>query len=93
MKNLRHLRRFLVTLPRAIVVSEWLPEQQYLHSFSDSDFAGGRGIAKFTSDGMIMLCRYYITSWSYMQKNVAVSSGEAERAAIVKCGCDTIGIL
>ena len=40
-----------------------------------------------------MLGTHYIKSWSSTQKTIALSSGEAELTAVVKCSCETIGIL
>ena len=40
-----------------------------------------------------MLGTHYIKSWSSTQKTIALRSGEAELTAVVKCSCETIGIL
>ena len=40
-----------------------------------------------------MLGKHYINSLNCTQKIVALSSEEAEFTAVVKCGCETIGIL
>ena len=40
-----------------------------------------------------MLGTHYIKSRSSTQKTIALSSGEAELTAVVKCSCETIGIL
>ena len=37
--------------------------------------------------------QHYLKSWSSTQKTIALSSGEAELTALVKCSCETIGIL
>ena len=36
---------------------------------------------------------HWIKSWSSTQKTIALSSGEAELTALVKCSCELIGIL
>ena len=59
----------------------------------DSDFAGCRRTAKSTSGGVITIGSHYIKSWSSTQKTIALSSGEAESTEVVKCSCETIGIL
>ena len=41
----------------------------------------------------MMLGTHYIKSWSSTQKTIALSSGDAELTAAVKCSCETIGIL
>ena len=40
-----------------------------------------------------MIGNHYIKSWSSTQKTIALSSGEAELTALVKCSCECIGIL
>ena len=40
-----------------------------------------------------MLGSHYIKSWSSTQKTIALSSAEAELTALVKCSCETIGLL
>ena len=40
-----------------------------------------------------MLGRHFLKSWSSTQKTVALSSGEAELMAAVKCSCELIGAL
>ena len=40
-----------------------------------------------------MVNRHWIKSWSSTQKTIALSSGEAELTALVKCSCEVIGIL
>ena len=92
-KKLRRLGRYLITTPRTVVRYNWQSEQDSLYSFSDSDFAGCRRTAKSTSGGVVMLGTHYIKSWSSTQKTIALSSGEAELTAVVKCSCETIGIL
>ena len=92
-KKLRRLGRYLITTPRTVVRYNWQSEQESLYSFSDSDFAGCRRTAKSTSGGVVMLGTHYIKSWSSTRKTIALSSGEAELTAVVKCSCETIGVL
>ena len=61
--------------------------------FTDSDFAGCRQTAKSTRGGAIIAKQHWIKSWSSTQKTIALSSGEAELTALVKCSCELIGIL
>ena len=93
LKRLRRLARYLINYPRMILTYDW---QQLAHTvvgFSDSDFAGCRRTAKSTSGGVLMMGRHYIKSWSSTQKTVALSSGEAELTAAVKCSCELIGLI
>ena len=68
-------------------------QQDALDGFSDSDFAGCLRTAKSTSGGVLIVGRLYIKSKSATHKTVALSSGEAELTALVKCSCETIGVL
>ena len=36
---------------------------------------------------------HYLKSWSSTQKTIALSSGEAELTAVVKCSCECIGMV
>ena len=36
---------------------------------------------------------HYLNSWSSTQKTIALSSGEAELTAVVKCSCECIGMV
>ena len=36
---------------------------------------------------------HYLRSWSSTQRTIALSSGEAELTALVKCSCEVIGML
>jgi hypothetical protein len=40
-----------------------------------------------------MLGKHYIKSWSSTQKTIALSSGEAELTALVKCSSEGLGVL
>ena len=90
-RKLRRLGRYLVTKPRMIIKYGWQVLQHKMTGFSDSDFAGCRRTARSTSGGVLMLGDHFIKSWSATQKTVALSSGEAELTALVKCSCEVIG--
>ena len=72
---------------------DWQEEQSVLKGWSDSDFAGCRKTAKSTSGGVLTVGGHYIKSWSATQKTIALSSGEAELTALVKCSCEVIGAI
>ena len=72
---------------------KWQEPCRVMKVMSDSDWAGCRRTAKSTSGGVIMRGTHYIKSWSSTQKNVTLSSGEAELVAAVKASCELIGIL
>ena len=93
LRKLRRLARYLVTSPRQVIKYEFQNTVGELTSFTDSDFAGCRKTARSTSGGIVMAGTHFLKSWSSTQKTVALSSGEAELTALVKCSCETIGIL
>ena len=93
LRKLRRLGRYLKTTPRVVIRYEWQATQTSISGYSDSDFAGCRKTAKSTSGGVTLLGSHYLKSWSSTQKTVALSSGEAELTALVKCSCETIGLL
>ena len=92
-KKLRRLARYLITVPRAIVQYGWQRPVESITSFTDSDFAGCKVTAKSTSGGVILAGAHYLKSWSSTQKTIALSSGEAELTALVKCSCESIGMV
>jgi hypothetical protein len=93
LKKLRRLGRYLKSHPRTVMTYRWQSKQENVQGCSDSDFAGCRRTAKSTSGGVIVRGGHYIKSWSSTQKTVALSSGEAELTALVKCSCELLGIL
>lgn len=92
LRRLRRLGRYLVDHRRVVVQYRWQSYMSTLTGFTDSDFAGCRQTAKSTSGGIVMRGLHFIKSWSSTQKTVALSSGEAELTALVKCSCELIGI-
>jgi hypothetical protein len=93
LKKLRRLTRYLINVPRVVVKYGWQNAQGIVTGFTDSDFAGCRRTARSTSGGVLMLGGHYLKSWSSTQKTVALSSGEAELAALVKCSSEGLGML
>ena len=61
--------------------------------FSDTNWAGCRRTARSTSGGVIMWGTHYLKSWSSTQKNVTLSSAEAELLAAVKASGEAPGML
>ena len=90
---MRRLGRYLITVPRLVIKYAWQNQFEMMPGFTDSDFAGCRQTAKSTSGGAITAGQHWIKSWSSTQKTIALSSGEAELTALVKCSCELIGLL
>ena len=82
--RLKHLGRYLVGRPRAVL--EFLPQksQSMLLCEVDADYAGDRSSRKSTSGGLILHGRHLLKSWSSNQSVIALSSGESELYALVK---------
>ena len=60
--------------------------------FVDSDFASCRLTRKSTSGGAIVLGSHLLKHWAKTQPTIALSSGEAELAAVVKGSTELLGI-
>ena len=63
-----------------------------LAGYTDSDLAGCRKTVRSTSGGAVLRGRHTFKTWSATQKNVNLSSGEAELVAMVKMSCEMIGM-
>ena len=61
-------------------------------AFSDTDFAGCRVSRKSTSGGCLLINGHLVKHWSSTQKVIALSSGEAELAGVVKAACESLGL-
>ena len=90
--KLRRLARYLIGRPRMVIDYRYQDDSEELAVYSDSDWAGCRRTAKSTSGGVIMRGSHYVKSWSSTQKNITISSGEAELVAAVKASTEIIGI-
>jgi hypothetical protein len=77
-RKLRRLVRYLVERRRVVFVFEFQKYVSDLKGYSDSDWAGCRRTAKSTSGGVIMNGKHCIKTWASTQKNITLSSGEAE---------------
>ena len=91
--KLRRLGRYLISHPRSVTNFTFQGRCEELSGYSDSDWAGCRRTAKSTSGGAMMLGRHCIKTWAATQKNITLSSGEAELVAAVKMSCEVIGLL
>ena len=68
-------------------------EMREMEVFSDSNWAGCRRTARSTSGGVVMRGTHYLKSKSSTQKNVTLSSAEAELLAAVKASGEALGML
>ena len=63
-----------------------------IDTYSDANWAGCDKTARPTSGGAIMRGSHLVKSWSVTQKNITLSSGEAELVAVVKAIVEAIGV-
>ena len=83
MGALKRLARFLRARPR-LVFSFNFQAAASLDVYTDTDWAGCPKTRKSTSGGTLMLGRHTIKHWSSTQASVALSSGEAEFAGVIR---------
>ena len=82
-KALKRVCRYLNSAPR--LVYEF--RQQSVSSadvYTDTDWAGCPKTRKSTSGGCVMLGRHCVKHWSSTQTSIALSSGEAEFAGVLR---------
>ena len=79
-------------MPRVVYAYRWQKPQALLQVYTDSDWAGCVRTRRSTSGGVVMHGSHCIHHWSRTQLNVALSSGEAELNAMLKGGCEGLGL-
>ena len=92
-RQLNRLARYLKKRPRAVAKFDFQERSRIVDGYSDSDWAGCRRTARSTSGGALMIGNHLIKSWSSTQKNITLSSAEAELVASVKVCGETIGLV
>ena len=90
-KALRRVARYLIGHPRLVYDFPW-QEASDLDVFVDTDFAGCPQTRRSTSGGCAKLGQHLIKHWSSTQKVLALSSGEAELAGILKGTSEGLGL-
>ena len=83
MQLLRRLGRYLISSPRVVWHFQWQVSPTEVRAYSDSDWAGCRRTARSTSGGVIMRGSHCLRTYSVTQKNITLSSAEAELMALV----------
>jgi hypothetical protein len=84
--------RYLKRCPRCVLrVTADL--ERSLELWTDSDWAGDVATRRSCSGGVVVWNGVPLTSWSKLQSNIALSSGEAELNAAVKAVSEGIGAL
>ena len=91
MSALKRITRYLMGKPRCVYHYDWQGGGE-LEVFADTDFAGCLETRKSTSGGCAFRGSHLVKHWSSTQKTIALSSGEAELAGIVKGAGESIGL-
>ena len=90
--KLKRLGRYISNYPNLEVLYLWGCRGSRANGFSDSDWAGCRKTRRSTSGGCITVVGCIVKSRSRTQRNIALSSGEAEWYAAVRTIQEMIGI-
>ena len=80
---LKRICRYLRGVPR-LVYTYPCQEVAGIDVYTDTDWAGCPKTRKSTSGGCVMLGRHTIKHWSSTQTSIALSSGEAEFAGVIR---------
>ena len=91
-REVKRLARYLKGAPRVVLRYSYQRREEDAWGYSDSDWAGCKKTAKSTSGGAIVMGSHTLKTWSSTQKNITLSSGEAELVAAVKTCTETIGV-
>jgi hypothetical protein len=91
-KALKRVARYLIGVPRLGQVFHWQRRPREVRVYVDSDFAGCHKTRKSTSGGAVTWGNGTLKTWSKTQTVIALSTGEAELAAIVKGSTEALGI-
>ena len=89
---LKRLGRFLLGRPRVVSLFRYGEECTTLVVEGDSDHAGCIRTRKSTTGGIVRWGGHVLKWWSKTQPTLALSSGEAELAAIVRSTSEGLGM-
>ena len=90
--SLKRLTRYLLGAQRSLARYPWAPLPSVLTVYVDSDHAGCQRTRKSTLGGVIAAGTHFIKAWSSTMPILALSSGEAELAAVCKGGQEGLGV-
>ena len=89
----KRIGKCLKGAPRLIQKFEWLSKPIDIVGYSGSDWAGDVATRKSTSGGACMIASHTIKTWVSTQQVVALSFAEAGLYALIKCACQSIGLI
>ena len=90
---LKRIARYLISAPRVIQKYKWQTVLKTASGHSNSDWVGEQKSPKSMSGGVCRVGPYVIKTWSSTQRVIALSSAEAELYSLLKCACQTLGIV
>ena len=90
--RLKGVLRFMGLQPRVATRFHWEDISPVLRIECDSDVAGCVRTRKSTSGGVIYWGKQYIKGWATTCAVIALSTGEAELAAIVRASAEGLGL-
>eukprot|EP00969_Alexandrium_andersonii_P332346 14686479-Alexandrium_andersonii.AAC.1 len=91
--ELLRLARYLASRPRAVYDFPWQDEGFGVRASVDADFVGCLRARPITCGGVCVRGARTAKHWPTTQKTIALSSGEAELAGIVKGAAEGVGIV
>ena len=92
MRALTRLARYLISKPRLIQTFHFQEPVDVADGLGDSNWAFCPISRKSTSGGALMIGCHAIRCWSKTQRVIALSSGEAELAAMVKTTSEVLAL-
>ena len=92
-KALKRLGRYLIKVPRRVLMYNWQGRESVLTGYTDSDWAGCNLAGKSTRGGCITIGGHYLRGWSRTQQAITTSSAEAELVAMNKAAAELLGCL
>ncbi len=90
MRALSRVARYLVGAARVVYGYPW-QKRPVLRAYTDPDFAGCIATRRSTSGGAALLGDHLLQHWASMQKNITLSSAEAELGAVVRGFSEVLG--
>ena len=90
--RLKRAARYLKGKSRYAMQFKWKPLSPILTVYCDSDFAGCHRTRKSTSEGVAMWGPQLVKTWAKTQAILALSTGEAELASVVKASSEALGL-
>ena len=90
--KLRRILRYLKGAPRMTITMEKGENAGGIDAYIDSDFAGCTRTRKSTSGGGVMWRGSLMKAWAKTVQTLALSSGEAELAALTRGAAESMGL-